>query len=108
MFLYDFDKRTGKSVISSRDFKPIKQKLLQQITNFGQPVISVVDGNFKNRGELLLRHEHSGSDLKNDFAMECLRNLYAIWTRPVHLESILEGNPRRLSFDGKNHDIEKL
>ena len=108
MFLYDYDKRSGKYHISSRDFKPIKQQLLQQITNFGQPIISVVDGNFKNRGELLLRHNHSGVDLKSDFAMETLRNLHTIWARPVHLETIIEDVGRRISFDGKNHDIEKI
>lgn len=108
MFLYDYDKRSGRYVISSREFKPIKQMLLQQITNFGQPIISVVDGNFKNRGELLLRHQHNGSDLKNDYAMECLRNIFTIWSRPVHLESIVEETPRRISYDGKNHDVEKI
>jgi stage V sporulation protein R len=108
MFLYDFDRRTGRYHISSRDFKPIKQKLLGQLTNFGQPIISIVDANFRNRGELLLRHQHNGVDLKNDFAMECIKNLFKIWTRPVHLESIVEETPRRLSFDGKTHEIEKI
>jgi stage V sporulation protein R len=108
LFLYDYDKRNGRYVISSREFKPIKQKLLQQLTNFGQPIISVVDGNFKNRGELLLRHEHTGIDLKQDYTMETLRNLQKIWTRPVYLETVIEDVKRRLSFDGKNHDIEKI
>ena len=108
MFLYDFDKRTGKHTISSREFKPIKQKLLQQLTNFGQPIISVVDGNYKNRGELLLRHDHNGVDLKQDYTIETLRNLQKIWNRPVYLETVIEDVKRRLSFDGKNHDIEKI
>jgi stage V sporulation protein R len=108
MFLYDYDKRTGKQIVSSREFKPIKQKLLQQLTNFGQPIISVVDGNFKNRGELLLKHEHNGVDLKQDFTMETLRNIQKVWTRPVYLETVIEEVKRRVSFDGKNHDIEKI
>jgi stage V sporulation protein R len=108
LFLYDFDKRTGKYSISSREFKPIKQKLLQQLTNFGQPIIAVVDGNFKNRGELLLRHEHNGTDLKQDFTMETLRNIHRVWTRPVYLETVIEDVKRRVSFDGKSHDIEKI
>jgi stage V sporulation protein R len=107
MFIYDYDKKTGKQVISSRDFKPIKQQLLQQLTNFGQPVISVVDGNYKNRGELLLRHEHNGVDLKQDFTMETLRNVHTVWTRPVYLETVIEDVKRIVSFDGKNHDVQK-
>lgn len=108
LFLYDYDKRTGKYTISSREFKPIKQKLLQQLTNFGQPIISVVDGNYKNRGELLLRHDHHGVDLKQDFTMETLRNIQRVWNRPVYLETVIEDVKRRVSFDGKSHDIEKI
>ena len=48
----------------SREFKKVKEKLLKRLTNFGQPVIVVVDGNFENRGELLLRHQHEGTDLE--------------------------------------------
>ena len=42
LFLYDFDPRVGKPVISSRDFKEIKKKLLAQLANFGSPIIKVV------------------------------------------------------------------
>jgi stage V sporulation protein R len=108
MFIYDFDKRSNQYVISSRNFREIKQRLLQQLTNFGQPIISVVDGNFKNRGELLLRHSHDGIDLKHDFSLETLKNIQRVWQRPVHLETAIEDVKRRLSFDGTNHQVEKL
>lgn len=107
MFLYDVDPRTGKHVISSRDFGAIKSQLLGELTNFGQPIIKVVDGNFRNRGELLLQHLHEGRDLKQDFALETLRNLHAIWSRPVHILTTLENTPRRISFDGGGHTVEK-
>lgn len=108
MFLYDFDPRTGKSVISSRDFASVKAQLLLQLTNFGQPTIKVIDGNFHNRNELLLRHLHEGVDLKEDFAVESLQNIHKIWTRPVHLETVIEKVPKRIQFDGTTHTIEKM
>lgn len=108
MFIYDYDRRSGKYLISDREFKPIKQRLLHQLTNFGQPIISVVDGNFRNRGELLLRHHHEGTDLKQDFSIETLRNLQTIWRRPVHLETVFEEIGRRISFDGKDIQSEKI
>src|SRR5204863_6422786 len=74
MFIYDFDRRNNRYVISSRDFREIKARLLSQLTNFGQPIIRVVDGNFKNRGELLLTHTHEGHDLKHDTTLETLKN----------------------------------
>ena len=108
MFLYDFDPRTGKYVISSRDFNVIKQQLLCQITNFGNPRIQVEDGNYRNRGELLLRHLHEGVDLKHEHNLETLKNLHAVWKRPVHLETVVENVKRRICFDGSNHSIEKI
>ena len=108
MFIYDFDRRNNRHVISSRDFPEIKKRLLSQLTNFGQPIIKVVDGNFRNRGELLLQHSHEGTDLKHDTTLETLKNLHRIWKRPVHIESTIEEVKRRISYDGTNHQIEKL
>jgi len=108
MFLYDFDRRNNRYVISTRDFPEIKKRLLQQLTNFGQPIIKVIDGNYKNRGELLLNHSHDGIDLKHDTTLETLKNLHRIWKRPVHIETTIEEVKRRISYDGTNHQIEKL
>jgi stage V sporulation protein R len=108
MFLYDYDRRTGRQVISSRNFRDIKQSLLGQLTNFGQPMITVNDGNFRNRSELLLKHAHEGVDLKQEFTNEVLKNIYRIWKRPVHLETVIEDIPRRVSYDGSSHQIEKI
>ena len=44
----------GQLRIVSRDPARIKQTLLYQLTNMGQPFIYVVDGNYCNRGELYL------------------------------------------------------
>lgn len=107
MFIYDYDKRSNTYTISGRDFKEVKKRLLQQLTNFGQPIISVVDGNFKNRNELLLRHQHEGTDLDHEKCLETIKSVHRIWRRPVHLETVIEDVKRRVSFDGQNHQIEK-
>lgn len=108
MFIYDYDRRSNKYLISSRSFKDVKQQLLKQLTNFGQPVISVVDSNYKNRGELLLNHDHDGMDLKMDFSQECLKNLHRIWKRPVHIETQVEDTKKRITFDGSSCEVEKV
>ena len=107
MFIYDYDKRTGKPVISSRDLGEVKTRLLSQLTNFGQPIIQVIDANYKNRSELLLKHKHSGVDLKKDFAIESLKNLFKIWKRPVHITTTVEKEEKIISFDGNTHTINK-
>lgn len=108
MLVYDFDRNRGKYVISSREFADIKRKLLDQLTNVGNPIISVKDGNFHNRRELLLVHKHSGQDLKQSTALDTLKNLYRLWKRPVHLETKIEGVAKRISCSGSNHQIEVI
>ncbi|HBY97474.1 MAG TPA: SpoVR family protein [Chloroflexi bacterium] len=108
LFTYKYNERTGYYEIDSRDFQMIKQKLLFSLTNFGQPVIVVQDANYSNRGELYLKHQHEGVDLKLDEARDTLTNLHRIWRRPVHVETVVEGTPRLLSFDGQEHSFRKL
>jgi len=108
LFSYRFNPETNRYEIESRSFKQIKQRLLFALTNFGRPTISVRDGNYENRGELYLEHEHSGADLKIDDAEATLRNIHRLWTRPVHVESRIEDKPVVLSFDGSNHQNRSL
>ena len=108
MLVYDFDRHSGQYVISSREFKDVKSKLLDQLTNNGNPIIVVKDGNYGNRRELLLVHEHSGQDLKHDFTLETMKNLYRLWKRPVHIETRIDGVAKRISYNGTSHQIERI
>lgn len=103
LFVYEYNERTDMYEIADREFKNIKQKLLFSLTNFGQPIICVEDANYLNRGELYLIHKHEGVDLKIDEAKDTLLNLHKIWTRPVHLETILDEERILFSFDGQEH-----
>ncbi len=53
-------------------------------------------------------HEHFGVDLKLDYAQDTLRHLHRLWTRPVHIETVADGRPTLLSFDGTDHSIRPL
>jgi stage V sporulation protein R len=103
MFSFAWQEQAGTYIIESRDFEKIKQRLLFSLTNFGKPWIYVVDGNYRNRGELLLRHHHTGVELRLDQAADTLANIQFIWGRPVHLQTLVEGKPTMLSFDGTEH-----
>lgn len=108
LYTYEFNRRTGQYEITERDFKKVKEKLLSLVTNMGQPQIYVQDGNFQNRGELLLWHKHLGVDLDPAWARETLANLHSIWKRPTHIETMGEGAKRRLSFDGTDFSDEAV
>jgi stage V sporulation protein R len=103
LFSFDWSNRNERFEIASREFKQIKEKLLFQLTNAGSPFIFVEDGNFENKGELLLKHEHQGMDLRADYAKEVMKSLARVWKRPVNVSTILDGKLTLLRFDGKEH-----
>jgi stage V sporulation protein R len=102
-YVFGYNKRTGNWEITDREFKAVKDKLLYQLTNFGKPFIFVENGNFENRGELLLVHRHDGMDLKMDEARDTLAAVGRIWRRPVNLATQVEGKGKLLTFDGSDH-----
>jgi len=101
-YAYGRDKKTGEYLVESRDFVLIKNKLLSSLSRLGQPSIAVVDGNFENRAELLLEHFHDGIDLDFSYGRETMRNLFAVWNRPVHLLTSYDEKRVMLTFDGEN------
>ena len=103
LFTYGLNKNSGNWEIQSREFREIKKKLLMQLTNFGNPIIDVLDGNWENRGELLLLHTHDGVDLQLDWSRDTLENLYKLWRRPCAIQTRIDAKGTILRFDGKTH-----
>jgi stage V sporulation protein R len=103
-YAFNFSERSGSYEIETREFKKVKDKLLFQLTNHGQPFIYVEDGNHDNRGELLLRHRHEGgADLKLDHMRDTLENVQRVWRRPVALRTLVNGKGRVFRYDGRDH-----
>ncbi len=99
MYQFRRDPQTGEVRVVTRDFDRIKQTLLYQLTNMGQPFIYVVDANYLNRGELYLAHEFSGLEVDASLAVETLRAVRTIWDRPVHLQARVNEEMRLLSLE---------
>lgn len=108
MFVYQYNKKTEKFEINTRDFKAIKAQLLFHMTNFGQPIIKIEDANFENRGELLMVHQHEGMDLQPDFMSETLKNVFMLWMRPVYLATAMENEAHLYRFDGQEFKQYKM
>lgn len=105
LFVYELDGSEDQFEVVTREFGKIKQKLLSQFTNGGQPIIRVVDANFGNRGELYLEHAHDGEDLEIAKSKLTLENLFKVWSRPVSLRTVLEEEVRIMRFDGSQHQF---
>jgi stage V sporulation protein R len=107
MFSFGFNDDSETYEIESREFPKIKQRLLHNLTNLGRPQIEVRDGNYRNRGELLLRHVYNGVELRQDYARDTLANLHKLWARPVHIETVVSNVHTTVSYDGVRHGEEK-
>ena len=99
LFTCDLEPRRARWEVRARDFAAVKQRLLRQLTNAGQPIIEVLDANHENRGILLLSHRHDGVDLREDWARETLRHLEGLWRRPVVLSTRRAGAEAVLRSD---------
>jgi len=97
LYTYHFNRRTNQYEITDRDYRKVKEKLLYSLTNMGQPFIHVVDGNFQNKGELLLLHKYDGNDLDPKWTRETLKNIADIWRRPVNIETEVEGQKKLIT-----------
>ncbi len=112
--------RTGmiEYVIAEDDPKVIKKLLQNKVSLYGTPIIRVQNGNYRGNNELYLKHEFTGFELNPKLERGALENLYHLWGKPVHLETveIVEENKEKgkmslkgliHTYDGKEHKINK-
>jgi stage V sporulation protein R len=103
LFTYSLNERNGRYEIADRSFHAVKEKLLFQLTNMGQPFLTVVEANHDNRGELYLKHRFDGVELRMDYARATMEALFKIWSRPVHVQTVVGETATLLSYDGSAH-----
>ena len=87
-FTYEYSRSAEEHRVASVDADDVRRKLLLQFTNFGNPTVVVLDGNFRNRGELLLGHRYNGVALDEESAAATLERVFELWGRPVNLATI--------------------
>ena len=87
-FTYEYSRASSQHRVASVDAADVRKKLLLQFTNFGKPTVVVLDGNFRNRGELLLGHRYNGVALDESSAKATLQRVFELWGRPVNLATI--------------------
>ncbi len=103
LLTFGYNPKNDRWEVESREFEAVKQKLLFQLTNAGNPLIYVDESNFENRGELLLMHDHQGIDLRQDYARAVLESMQGMWRRPVQIRTLVEDKAVLLRYDGKDH-----
>jgi stage V sporulation protein R len=101
--LYLYRKEGDEWVIVEKNWEKVRDGIVASMTNFGYPYITVVDADFNGNTELCLRHQFEGQELDIPYAQKTLEYIHHIWSRPVHLETVMEGTPVRFSYDGQKH-----
>ncbi|MGO8671310.1 MAG: SpoVR family protein [Capsulimonadaceae bacterium] len=80
-------------VVQDTDWRRVRDTIVDSMTNFGQPILTVEDGDYKRRGELYLKHAYDGKELDADYTHRVLKNIQQLWGRPVNIETVVEKVP---------------
>ena len=59
----------------------------------------IIDADFDTNRVLYLRHEHDGRDLELEYDERTLGYVHQLWSRRVHLETIMDHKPILLTYD---------
>ena len=102
LYIYEF--RDDEWVIVEKDWRRVRDILVNSMTNFGHPYITVQDGDYRGNRELLLKHHFEGREMDLDYAEKTLRHVQSLCGRKVHLETARPNGARiQLSFDGEDN-----
>jgi stage V sporulation protein R len=99
LFVYQLEE--DRWTITDKQWEKVRNTLCESMTNFGQPYITVEDGDYGGRRELLLRHHHDGRHLDQAYADRTLRYVVQLWGRPAHIHTEQDGKSLLLSCDGE-------
>ena len=85
------------------DWRMVRDTLVRSMDNFGQPYVTVEDGDYRQNRELYLLHHFDDTELDIRYAEKTLQYLYTMWNRSVHLETVIDERKVRLSYDGRRN-----
>lgn len=102
MYIYEEKEVHGQiaSVIAEKSWEKIRDGLARSMDNCGDPYLTVADADYGRNGELYIKHLFEGRELDLNYLERTLPHIYALWGRPVHLETQVKGKATRFSFDG--------
>jgi stage V sporulation protein R len=105
LYLYEgrHDGNEIKYVITERDWQRIRQLLVTYLSAFDIPLIVVEDGDYKGKRELYLKHAYEGIELDLEYREKTMDQIFYLWDRPVHLETVVNGE--KVVFTADEGDI---
>lgn len=100
--MYLFQKQGKDYKIVDKDWKQVRDQLVNMRVNGGFPYITVNDGDYMKNGELYLKHWYEGIELDLRYLEKVLPYIYQLWGRVVHVETISDDREIIFTHDGKH------
>jgi stage V sporulation protein R len=101
--LYLYKKEGDEWVIVEKNWEKVRDGIVASMTNLGAPYLVVENGDYRGNRELYIKHLFEGQELDLPYAEKTLQNVYLLWGRPVHLETVYDGKRILLSYDGERN-----
>ncbi|MEC3796192.1 stage V sporulation protein R [Bacillus velezensis] len=99
--LYLFQKQGRDYKVIDKEWKAVRDQLVNMRVNGGFPYLTVNEGDYLKNNELYIKHWYEGIELDLKYLEKVLPYLYQLWGRSVHIESVLEDREVMFSYDGK-------
>ncbi|COD15088.1 SpoVR family protein [Streptococcus pneumoniae] len=99
--LYLFQKQGRDYKVIDKEWRAVRDQLVNMRVNGGFPYLTVNDGDYLKNNELYIKHWYEGIELDLKYLEKVLPYLYQLWGRSVHIESVLEDREVMFSYDGK-------
>ncbi|CAN5487731.1 SpoVR family protein [soil metagenome] len=101
--LYFAERQGDELVVTEKDWESVRDRLVDQLVDFGIPTITAEDADYRGNRELYLRHHWTGQPLDARWAKKALEGVQTLWGRAVWLETQRDDKLVRLRyhpFDG--------
>lgn len=88
--LFNFRKVGAHWQVTDNEWEKVRDNLVQQLVNGGNPRIVVLEGDYDGKGGLSLKHRHEGVDLDIVYLEKTLALVQFLWGKPVVLETVVD------------------
>ena len=96
-------------VRTKHDADQVRQMIINSFAMSQIPEIAITNINYKNSGQLYMKHNHAGMDLQLMFATKTMEHIFDLWGQPVWLETIINKQKVLLHIDAdRKFKSEKL
>ncbi|AFM42005.1 hypothetical protein Desaci_3098 [Desulfosporosinus acidiphilus SJ4] len=88
--MFNFRKVGAHWQVTENDWENVRNNLVRQLVNGGNPRIVVQEGDYEGKGGLYLRHRHEGVDLDIVYLEKTLSLVQFLWGKSAAMETVVD------------------